>query len=53
MSTGEEKKEAMETKEVTFRCKFCDQDKRLYDMMILSRFSPSLVLCRDCEKEGR
>ncbi|MFC2066147.1 hypothetical protein ACFLUO_03665 [Chloroflexota bacterium] len=53
MTTVEEKKEAMETKELTFRCKYCDRDKQLCDMTILTRFSPSLVLCRDCERKIR
>ena len=48
-----EKAQAKGTKEITFRCKFCGRDKRLDEMMILTRFFPSLVLCRDCEKEMR
>ena len=56
MTTEKEKEEAKgtkEAKEITFRCKFCGRDKRLDEMMILTRFFPSLVLCRDCEKEMR
>ena len=49
----EEEAKTKGTKEITFRCKFCGRDKRLDEIMILTRFFPSLVLCRDCEKEMR
>ena len=49
----EEKSKAKGTKEITFRCKFCDRSKPLDEMMVLTRFFPLLVACRDCEKEMR
>jgi len=40
-------------REITFKCKQCDQVKPLGDMMIIARFSPPVVLCRECEKKIR
>ncbi len=49
----EKKEEKTEPKEVTFKCKFCDRDKPLDEMTVLTRFSPLVVACRDCEKKMR
>jgi hypothetical protein len=43
--------EAKETKEITFKCKFCGQTKPLAEMRTLTRFFPLIVACRECEKK--
>ncbi len=43
--------EQPKAKEVTFKCKFCEKSKPLNEMVILTRFFPPIVACRDCEKE--
>ena len=47
--TEEESKE----KEITFKCKFCEESKPIDEMMVLPGFFPPVVACRDCEKEMR
>jgi len=51
MTTEIEKEE--EAKEITFKCKFCEGSKPLDEMVVLARFFPPLVACRDCEKKMR
>jgi len=41
------------TKEITFKCKYCGENKPLDDMRRLTRFFPPVVVCRDCEKKMR
>ena len=57
MTTEEVKKEgvtrAKRTKEITFKCKFCERSKKLEEIRVLTRFFPPIVLCRDCEEETR
>ena len=48
-----EQLETMKTKEITFKCKFCEITKPLGEMRVLTRFFPPIVLCRDCEKKMR
>ena len=48
-----EESEAKETKEITFKCRFCERSKPLDEMMVLTRFFPPIVACRDCEKKVR
>ncbi|MBI3931449.1 MAG: hypothetical protein HY325_05455 [Chloroflexi bacterium] len=45
--------EASKTKEVTFKCKFCERSKPLGEMVVLNRYFPPIVTCRDCEKKMR
>jgi len=45
--------EVKETKEITFRCKFCGKTKPLDEMRTLTQFFPPIVACRDCEKKMR
>ena len=54
--TKEELKEAAKSKkqapvEINFRCQRCQRQKPLKEMMVITRFFPLLVVCRDCEKE--
>ena len=53
MATETEKEKEAEVEELTFKCKSCGQSKPLDEMMILSRFFPPIVACRDCEKKIR
>ena len=53
MTTELEKGEEPKAKEVTFKCKFCERSKPLDEMVVLSRFFPPIVACRDCEKKMR
>ena len=48
-----EESETKEAKEITFKCKFCGMSKPLDEMVVLTRFFPSIVACRDCEKKMR
>ena len=51
MTTGKKRKEAAKPKEITFDCKFCQQSKPLAEMVVLARFFPPMVACRECEKK--
>ena len=55
MTAETEKREEEEpkAKEVTFKCRFCEKSKPIDEMVVLTRFFPLIVLCRDCEKEMR
>ena len=35
---------------ITFRCKFCGEEKPLDEMRTLTRFFPYLTACRECER---
>jgi len=50
---GGEESKAKETKEITFKCRFCGVSKPLDEMMIMTRFFPPIVACQDCEKKMR
>lgn len=49
----DEESEAQETKESTFKCRFCGRSQPLGEMMVVTRFFPLIVACRDCEKKMR
>ena len=53
MTAETEKGEEAKTKEVTFKCKFCEKSKPLDEMVVLTRYFPPIVACRDCEKKMR
>ena len=53
MVRREEESEEKETREITFKCKFCGMSKPIDEMMVLTRFFPPIVACRDCEKKMR
>jgi hypothetical protein len=46
----DKKKEPKETK-ITFKCKFCQESKPLEEMVVITRFFPPVVACRDCDKK--
>ncbi len=39
-----------EKKEITFTCRFCGRSMPVKEMMVIARFFPSLVACRECER---
>lgn len=49
----EEQSDSNETKDITFKCKYCGKDKPLDDMRMLTGFFPPMVACRDCEMKMR
>ena len=53
MTAAIEKGEELKIKKVTFKCKFCEKSKPLDEMVVLTRFFPPIVVCRDCEKKMR
>ena len=53
MAAEAEKGEKAKTKEVTFKCKFCGKSKLLDEMVVLTRYCPPIVACRDCGKKMR
>jgi hypothetical protein len=42
-----------EPRAITFLCQMCQKQKPLAEMRLVTRFVPSLVVCRDCAKELR
>jgi hypothetical protein len=42
-----------ETMEIKFKCRLCEKNKPLEDMRTVTRFSPVLVVCKDCAKIQR
>ena len=51
MATKIGKGEESKAKTITFKCKFCEKSKPLDEMVVLTRFFPPIVACRDCEKK--
>jgi hypothetical protein len=45
------KKEA--AAEVMFKCRLCEKEKPIYEMKIITRYRPTVVVCRECEKDVR
>lgn len=46
------KPSAKKAKEIIFTCKYCENDKPLSEMVVVTRFSPPLVACKACEKKA-
>ncbi len=53
MTTELNEKEEPKTTEITFKCKFCQMSKPLNEMVVIGRFFPPVVACRDCDKKMR
>jgi hypothetical protein len=41
------------TREITFLCRRCEKHKPISDMVTVTRFVPSLIVCRSCARELR
>ena len=53
MAARTKKSKQSKAEEVTFKCKFCESSRPLDEMVVITRFFPLLVACRDCEKKMR
>jgi len=42
-----------ESREITFKCKYCGKHKPLDDMRTLDRYFPPVIACSDCERKLR
>jgi transcription elongation factor Elf1 len=42
-----------EPKEITFLCHRCGKHKPISEMVPVTRFVPSLIVCQDCARELR
>ena len=51
MTAETKREEESKIKEVTFKCRVCESFKSLDEMVVLTRFFPLVVACRDCEKK--
>ena len=51
MTTEIDKGKEPKAKKITFKCKYCEKSKPLDEMVVLTRFFPPVVACRDCEKK--
>jgi hypothetical protein len=50
---SESGKEKSAKEEVTFTCRRCQRQRPLSEMRTVTRFSPVLIVCRECQKELR
>jgi hypothetical protein len=41
---------APQTKDISFKCKICGQEKPLTELVILRQYYPQLSCCRECAK---
>jgi predicted SprT family Zn-dependent metalloprotease len=41
------------TAEVMFKCRLCEKEKPISEMKIITRYRPTVVVCRECEKNVR
>ena len=53
MMAKKDKKEEPKAKKITFKCKVCESSKPLDEMVVVTRFFPPVVVCRDCERKMR
>jgi len=49
----EKKNGESKDRELTFKCKFCEKSKPINDMIVMTKFFPPVVLCRECERKMR
>ena len=50
-STGRLVRDPTKPRELTFRCKFCGEEKPLDEITTITRFFPILVACRECKRK--
>ncbi|MFC2060700.1 hypothetical protein ACFLTZ_06420 [Chloroflexota bacterium] len=50
---NKEKAKIQEADQITFECGFCESSKPVEEMVVLTRFFPLMVACRDCEHQIR
>lgn len=37
-------------RDILFKCRLCEKEKPLKDMRTVTRFTPTLIVCKDCAK---
>jgi len=47
---GKGKSKAGKPRGITFKCRLCERSRPLDEMVVLTRFFPPVVACKDCAK---
>jgi transcription elongation factor Elf1 len=50
VTTEEKKSTGSKEKKITFKCNYCKKSKSINDMVVVTRYFPAIVICKDCEK---
>lgn len=50
MTTEEKKISGSKDKKITFKCNYCKKTRPFSEMVIVTRYFPAVVICKDCEK---
>ncbi len=50
MTTEEKTPSGSNEKKITFKCNNCKKTKPIRDMVVVTRYFPAVVICKDCEK---
>lgn len=53
MTSGTKKRDKSKEKEIIFKCKYCEETKNIDEMVVITRFFPPVIACRDCQKKIR
>lgn len=53
MTNKATKKGKTKANKTTFKCKFCEANKPLAEMVIITRYFPPIVACPECERRLR
>lgn len=53
MANKKDTEEESEVEGITFRCRVCEEIKPLDEMVVVTRFFPPVIACRNCEKKMR
>jgi len=48
---GTEEDKASNEDVIFFKCKFCETEKPISEMIVITSFFPQLVACADCRKK--
>ncbi len=44
---------AAKVEKLTFQCRVCGKSKQIDEMVVITRYFPPVVACRDCEEKMR
>jgi NAD-dependent SIR2 family protein deacetylase len=53
VTTEEKKTSGLKDSKLTFKCNYCKKTKPFSDMVVVTRYFPAVVICKDCEKDLR
>lgn len=53
MTTDTNKDTRPEVKKTTFTCNHCENVKPFEEMVVVTRYFPAIVICKECEKKLR